>query len=88
MNEFDPIGFEQLPASPRAVTQHEIDSRRIALARVLEFTRHTIDEVISDPIVRNEVLGFYLLYRFIERYCESYPQGAHNGNDRYGTGQS
>ena len=41
-----------------------------AIARILEFTGYTIDDVISDPIARNVVRGYYGLYRYIERYCE------------------
>jgi hypothetical protein len=40
------------------------------LKRVLAFTHRTIDDVISDPFARNEVLGYYKLYRWIERESE------------------
>jgi hypothetical protein len=41
------------------------------LRRVLAFTRRSIDQVINDPIARNEVRGFYKLYRWIDRRAET-----------------
>ena len=41
-----------------------------ALRRVLNFTRRTIDDVVNNPIVKNEVLGYYKLHKFINRQIE------------------
>jgi hypothetical protein len=38
--------------------------------RVLNFTGHSIDDVVNDSIVKNKVLGFYKLHRFVHRRCE------------------
>lgn len=40
------------------------------LRRILAFTRRTIDDVINDPMARNEVRCFYKLQRSIERHSE------------------
>jgi hypothetical protein len=40
------------------------------LQRVLAFTRRSIDDVINDPIARNEVIGYFKLYRWIQRESE------------------
>lgn len=40
------------------------------LQRVLAFTRRTIHDVINDPIARREVIGYYKLYRWVERGSE------------------
>jgi hypothetical protein len=40
------------------------------LHRVLAFTGNTIDDVINSPVVKNQVKGFYRLYRQIERQSE------------------
>jgi hypothetical protein len=40
------------------------------LHRVLNFTGHSIDDVVNNPIVKNKVLGFYKLHRFVHRRCE------------------
>lgn len=44
--------------------------RERALRRVLNFTGRTIDDVVNNPIVKNEVLGYYKLHRFIIRRAE------------------
>jgi hypothetical protein len=37
------------------------------LRRVLAFTRRSIDDVVNDPIVKREVLGYYKLQKQIAR---------------------
>lgn len=41
------------------------------LQRILAFTRRSIHDVVNDPIVKNEVLGYYKLQRQIERSVET-----------------
>ena len=43
---------------------------RHPLRRVLNFTGHTIDEVVNDPIVKNKVLGYFKLHKLVERRYE------------------
>ena len=40
------------------------------LNRVLAFIGRTIDDVVNDPIVKNQVYGYYKLHRQIERAAE------------------
>lgn len=40
------------------------------LRRVLAFTGRTIDQVVNCPIAKREVLGYYKLYRWVERRSE------------------
>jgi len=40
------------------------------LQRVMAFTGRSIDDIINDPVARNEVLGFYKLHRQIQRRGE------------------
>lgn len=40
------------------------------LNRVLAFTRLTIDDVINNPIARNQVRGYWKLSHQIDRSCE------------------
>jgi hypothetical protein len=61
--------------SPRlSVPTHEAarESRIIQtrLNRVLAFTRLTIDDVINNPIARNQVLGYWKLSRQVDRSSE------------------
>jgi hypothetical protein len=44
-------------------------SRR-PLHRVLAFTGRSIDDVVNDPIAKNQVRGYYKLYRQVERVAE------------------
>ena len=37
---------------------------------MLAFIGRTIDDVVNDPIVKNQVYGYYKLYRQIERSSE------------------
>ena len=40
------------------------------LRRVLAFTGHSIDDVVSNPVARNTVRAYYRLYKEVERGCE------------------
>jgi len=46
-------------------TEHVMIQR--PLQRVLAFTRRSIDDLVNDPIVKREVLGYYKLYRQVQR---------------------
>lgn len=41
------------------------------LQRILAFTRRSIDDVVNDPIAKNEVLGYYKLHKQIRRATEA-----------------
>jgi hypothetical protein len=43
---------------------------REPLKRVLRFTGRSIDDVVNSPIVKNEVLGYFKLQKFITRGME------------------
>ena len=66
----DPLGFrsEPLAKPPSGGVEHVIAQR--PLRRVLAFTRRTIDDVINDPIARNEVHGYFKLYKWVQRGSE------------------
>jgi len=40
------------------------------LHRILGFCRRTIDDVVNSPLVKNEVLGYYKVYRQVRRGSE------------------
>ena len=53
-----------LPAeSPR--TEHVMIQR--PLQRILSFCRRSIDDVVNSPLAKNEVLGYWKVYRQIKR---------------------
>lgn len=43
---------------------------RKALDRILAFTGRTIDDVVNSPIVKNQVIGYYKLHKWIDRAGE------------------
>ena len=51
------------PSASHVVARHP-------LRRVLAFTGRTIDDVVNDPIAKNEVRGYYKLSRMIQRRGE------------------
>lgn len=40
------------------------------LRRVLAFTRRTIDDVINDPVARNQVRVYFKLHKWVQRESE------------------
>jgi hypothetical protein len=50
-----------------------------ALRRVLEFTHHSLDEVINDPIVANEVKWYFRLHRYIEEESRHHAEAHQEG---------
>jgi hypothetical protein len=40
------------------------------LHRILAFTRRSIDDVVNNPIAKNEVYGYYKLSKWVERRSE------------------
>lgn len=37
---------------------------------MLAFIGRTIDDVVNDPIVKNQVYGYYKVHRQVERFAE------------------
>ena len=70
MNDNPLLGLgASLPEKPDA-TPIELVMIQHPLRRVFAFTRRSIDDVINDPIARNEVTAFYKLHRWVQRECE------------------
>lgn len=70
MAQLHGLGFHtpQKLAESEPKVSHVLRER--ALRRVLNFTGRTIDDVVNNPIVKNEVLGYYKLHKFINRRAE------------------
>jgi hypothetical protein len=59
----------------RCILRHDGDNVEQVLTqrplhRVLAFTGNSIDDVVNSPLVKNQVLGYYRLYRQVERQSE------------------
>lgn len=70
MSRLDALGFgiPQLPLRDGAEVERIIVQR--PLQRVLAFLGRSIHDVVNDPIVKNQVYGFYKLNRQVQRTCE------------------
>jgi hypothetical protein len=70
MDPANPLGFgaPRLSRTTGPNTEHLLTHR--PLHRVLAFTGRSIHDVVNNPIVKREVIGYYKLYRNIERSAE------------------
>jgi hypothetical protein len=67
-NPLHGLGSQRLERDGAAPTEDVMIVR--PLQRILAFTGRSIDDVINNPIARNEVAGYYKLHRQIERVSE------------------
>lgn len=65
---FSPLRRRALPIEVAGPTEYIVVQR--PLRRVLAFTGRSIDDVVNDPIVKREVLGYYKLHKQIHRAGE------------------
>ncbi len=70
MSLINPLGFGIPRLEIRYGTEIERIIVRRPLHRVLSFLGHDINDVCNDPIVKNQVIGYYKLYREVQRSCE------------------
>ncbi len=66
----DPLGFQPQPRLTAAETGVEFVLRQRTLHRVLAFIGRSIDDVVNDPIAKNQVRGYFKLSKQIERAGE------------------
>ena len=71
MGADDPLGLRPRVSLPGELAQpvEQVVTMR-PLHRILAFTLRSIDDVVNDPIAKNEVYGYYKLHRRIERASE------------------
>lgn len=62
------LGVDRADPARETGTEHVLFQR--PLRRILAFTRRSIDDVVNNPLAKNEVLGYYKLHRQIERFAE------------------
>jgi hypothetical protein len=71
MKGLDSLGFGgALLRRADALDRTEYVLTQRPLSRILSFTRRSIDDVVNDPIAKNEVLGYFKLSKQIERSVE------------------
>jgi hypothetical protein len=67
----NPIGFSQRRTFESKNQHMEQVIIQRPLNRILAFTRRTIDDVVNNPIAKNEVLGYYKLQNWVRRRGEA-----------------
>jgi len=70
MSSTDPLGIRNVRVRPPEGARVERVITHRPLHRVLAFTRRTIDDVINDPIARNQVRAYFKLHKWIQRETE------------------
>ena len=70
MSDLSLFGFRARPQArhDEGATEYVMPLR--ALQRVLAFRRRTIDDVVNDPFVKNEIFGYWKLHKQVQRTCE------------------
>lgn len=63
------IGHHFSPARGPANAEQVVPQH--ALRRVLAFRRCSIDDIVNDPMVKREILGYFKLQNQITRVCET-----------------
>jgi hypothetical protein len=66
----DPLGFQSPERLTQSDTGIEFLLRQRTLHRVLAFIGRSIDDVVNDPIAKNQVRGYFKLSKQIERAGE------------------
>lgn len=84
MSDLRPLGFRMNFDQCCRLSDHHLKQNiaRFALHRVLEFTGRSIDDVVNEQIAKNEVFGFYKVYRLVERRCEEMDRAFREGDGR------
>ena len=66
----DPFGYQSPARLTSRETGVEFVLRQRVLQRVLAFIGRSIDDVVNDPIAKNQVRGYFKLSKQIERSSE------------------
>lgn len=70
MSSLDSLGFHSKSFDRPDNNRTEQIVRLRVLNRVLEFTGRSIHDVVNNPIVKNEVLSWYKLHKWVQRGIE------------------
>ena len=70
MSELNAFGIRERVGQRLPGDAHRRIVRVSPLSRVLAFTGRSIDDVVNDPVVKREVLGYFKLQKWVQRGCE------------------
>jgi hypothetical protein len=71
MSNLNSLGIGRPAPLSRGLENAEQIVPQHALRRVLAFRRHSIDDIVNDPMVKREVHGYFKLQLQIARTCET-----------------
>lgn len=67
MSSLRSLGIGSDPGPSNDSSRYQRAVSRSALRRILRYRRRSIHDVVNDPLVKMEVLGWYRLSRLVER---------------------
>lgn len=67
MSLFNTLGIGSPRLQQPALDRSELLTLHRPLRRVMAFLRCSIDQVCNDPIIKNQVFGYFKLYKEINR---------------------
>jgi len=70
MSLFNSLGIGIPRLAPPALDKHGLIMVHRPLRRVMAFLGCSIDQLCNDPIVKNQVFGYFKLYKEINRRTE------------------
>jgi hypothetical protein len=70
MSSLNSLGLGRARRGHAAEPTAEYVMVRRPLQRVLAFTGRSIDDIVNSPIVKNQVLGYYKLHKWVDRETE------------------
>ncbi len=70
MSEFNGLGFGMRGFDGGSGDSYTYVQRQSPLRGIFAFIGRSIDDVINDPIARQEVRGYFKLHKQIERSCQ------------------
>ena len=70
MGEFSSLGPTRVTLRGEGLPAQRLVVERRPLQYVMSFLGCDIDDVVNDPIVKNQVIGYFKLPRQVQRTCE------------------
>jgi len=70
MGKINALGLGGFGREPRREPGNESVSLQRPLQRVLAFRGRSIDDIVNHPFVKNEIYGYWKVYRQIQRHGE------------------
>ena len=70
MGGLSSLGLDRVTLEGDVLPAERLVVQQYPLHYVLRFLDRDIDDVVNDPIVKNQVIGYFKLHRQVQRACE------------------